>query len=375
MGEIADTQIVKKVVQVPLYSNKSVVVRGAGTTSGQAYEKIYRLHCPADILSNPFHADAFGLQSSTPVKGVHKLQNLRSLDVPHVLDTGKSDEQTQQDFLSLITQDKLKFLSLELQKESEYATKVLQQLKTLKNLQRIHLTIKAEDALVLLLNQSLTRESQIKHVDVCFDVSSVGEGSERERAQASVQDFEIKFPRYMKHLRSLCLWNICDKNFTETLFDMAAQSRLRSLSLSLAHEGKSLPNFSEALAGFTALQHLHLSRVFYAKIDQSIFLDFVIQGLKVLSLDQINFTDQQFKEFLERINESRALIELKLQQVPLDTDFKLNLFNGFLAGNKKLRKVTLSQNMLSDLEILSQIFINKTMKQLCLTEQSYTKSS
>jgi len=95
----------------------------------------------------------------------------------------------------------------------------------------------------------------------------------------------------MKHLKSLALWNICDRNFTETLFDMASQSRLKSLSLSLVNEDQSLPNFSEALAGFRALEHLHLCRILYAKIDQNIFLEFVIQNLKVLSLDQINFTD------------------------------------------------------------------------------------
>ena len=49
--------------------------------------------------------------------------------------------------------------------------------------------------------------------------------------------------------------------------------------------------------------------------------------------------------------------------------------NGFLAGNKRLKKVTLSQNMLNNLDVLSQIFINKTMKEICIIEQSYFKTS
>lgn len=84
-------------------------------------------------------------------------------------------------------------------------------------------------------------------------------------------------------------------------------------------------------------------------------------------MDAINFNDHQFKEFLEQINESKSLRTLKFSRIPLDTDFKLGLMNSFLAGNKKLSRVFLSQNMLNSLEILSQIFINKCLKEICLT--------
>jgi len=158
----------------------------------------------------------------------------------------------------------------------------------------------------------------------------------------------------MKHLHSLALSNICDKYFTETLFDMASQSRLKSLSLSLANEHQSLANFSEALCRFKALEKLHLSKILYAKINQPIFLGFIVESnLKSLSLENINFSDQQFKTFLEKINENKNLREIKLQAIYLDTDFKLGLMNGFMAGNKKLAKITLSSNMLNNLEILS----------------------
>lgn len=59
----------------------------------------------------------------------------------------------------------------------------------------------------------------------------------------------------------------------------------------------------------------------------------------------------------------------------MDTDFKLGLMNGFMAGNKKLVKITLSANMLNNLEILSQMFINKVLKEIVLVQQSYFKTS
>lgn len=59
----------------------------------------------------------------------------------------------------------------------------------------------------------------------------------------------------------------------------------------------------------------------------------------------------------------------------MDTDFKLGLMNGFMAGNKKLVKITLSSNMLNNLEILSQMFINKVLKEIVLVQQSYFKTS
>ena len=40
--------------------------------------------------------------------------------------------------------------------------------------------------------------------------------------------------------------------------------------------------------------------------------------------------------------------------------------NGFMAGNKKLNKITLSANMLNNLEVLSQMFINKVLKEIVI---------
>lgn len=174
----------------------------------------------------------------------------------------------------------------------------------------------------------------------------------------------------MKHLKSLSLHNIADKNFTETMFDMACQRKLKFFSFSLLNENQNLPNFSEALSNFKSLQTLNLSNILYGKINHTVFLSFIKKSLNLttLSLDAINFNDHQFKEFLEQINESKSLRTLKFSRIPLDTDFKLGLMNSFLAGNKKLQRVFLSQNMLNSLEILSQIFINKCLKEICLTQ-------
>ncbi len=115
-------------------------------------------------------------------------------------------------------QKRLIFLSFELQTESNFANKVLQQLKSLKNLERIHLTVKVIDGLIILMNQSLNRESRIKHVDICFDVNNSIKMSECNQTLASVKDFEIKLSRYMKHLN-------------RSHFETSAKKYLRRFSL------------------------------------------------------------------------------------------------------------------------------------------------
>lgn len=64
-----------------------------------------------------------------------------------------------------------------------------------------------------------------------------------------------------------------------------------------------------------------------------------------------------------------------MQQIYLDTDFKIELMTGFMAGNKRLKKVTLSQNMINNLELLSQMYINRSMKELSLVLQQYFKTT
>jgi hypothetical protein len=65
--------------------------------------------------------------------------------------------------------------------------------------------------MVDILNKNLTKEVMFKQLEVNF-TNTTKQG----------EQYEIKFPKYLKNLRSLSLHNICDKNFTETLFDMAS---------------------------------------------------------------------------------------------------------------------------------------------------------
>ena len=47
-----------------------------------------------------------------------------------------------------------------------------------------------------------------------------------------------------------------------------------------------------------------------------------------------------------------------MESVDLDTDFKQNILNSFMAANKNLIKIKLSNCKITNLNIISQIFIN-----------------
>jgi hypothetical protein len=83
----------------------------------------------------------------------------------------------------------------------------------------------------------------------------------------------IKFPKYLKKLKSLKLHGIWHKDFTETLFDMASQRRLRTLSLTFVSD-LILPNFSEALSKFLSLTNLELGNLSLAKVNTSVLWDY-----------------------------------------------------------------------------------------------------
>lgn len=294
--------------------------------------------------------------------------------MPYAFSPLSYDQDQATDILKLIKSDVLKHLSFQVKYESQGLVQSLEAIKSLRNLEKLQINLHVKDSLLKLLNKNLTRECRVRDLDIVFCQEAASD-YQRDKKHEPVS-FEIKFPLYLKHLRRLALTNICDKNFTETLFDMASQSKLKALSLSMINDQQSLPNFAEAIARFTALESLHLSKIQYNKINQGIFLSFINQSnLRSLSLDAINFSDSQFKVFLQKINDSQNLQELSLQQIYLDTDFKLELMNSFLAGNKRLTKITLAQNMLNSLEVLSQIFVNKKLRELTLMQQSFFKTS
>lgn len=92
------------------------------------------------------------------------------------------------------------------------------------------------------------------------------------------------------------LLNIADKNFSETMFDMASIRKLKELNLSFLPD-LSLPGFSEALSKFTGLQSLRLSQIsnWGQRIDSGTILKFIGEqavNLRALSLDLISFSDE-----------------------------------------------------------------------------------
>lgn len=90
--------------------------------------------------------------------------------------------------------------------------------------------------------------------------------------------------------------NIADKNFSETMFDMASTRKLRELNLCFVPD-LSLPGFSEALSKFTGLHSLRISQItsWGVRINGPILLKYLSHGatcLRSLSLDSISFTDE-----------------------------------------------------------------------------------
>lgn len=84
-------------------------------------------------------------------------------------------------------------------------------MKHTRKLKKLTLTVNMKQDMIDILNKSLSKESNFKQLSITFTNSS-----------KSSEQYEIKFPKYLKHLKSLSMLNICDKHFTETLFDMGS---------------------------------------------------------------------------------------------------------------------------------------------------------
>ena len=56
----------------------------------------------------------------------------------------------------------------------------------------------------------------------------------------------------------------------------------------------------------------------------------------------------------------------------MDSDYKVELLTGFVGSNKNgIARLELSENMLPNLDVLSQIYINKNLKELTLMSQTF----
>lgn len=174
--------------------------------------------------------------------------------------------------------------------------------------------------------------------------------------------------------------NVADKNFSETMFDMASIRKLKELNLSFIPD-LSLPQFSEALSKFIGLQSLRVSQItnWGQRINANTLLTFIADGainLRNLTLDLISFSDDQFKALLTAISKSRSLRSLTLSSVHLDTDYKVELLTSFIGNNKNiLSKLTLAENQLTSLDtLLSLMYLNKSLKELSILNQTYFRS-
>lgn len=215
------------------------------------------------------------------------------------------------------------------------------------------------------MNNTLNKQCQIEDLHISF--------KHQQGEKSSLTP--IKFPKYLKKLKAMTLENVWHKEFTETLFDMASQKRLKKLSLSFVG-GLMMPSFSEALAKFTGLASLKLAKLNYAMINQSIFLDQLqtSQSLTSLHLDAIELTDEQYRQLLASLKLSDSLVQLTLSRMALDSEYKQNLFNSFLSSSRTLKGVYLDTNRLPSLEVLSQMFVNKSLHTLEIVNQNLVKN-
>ena len=120
-----------------------------------------------------------------------------------------------------------------------------------------------------------------------------------------------------KKLKRLKLSNVWHRDFTESLFDMASQRRLKVLDLQFVPDVP-LPNFCEALSKFRQLQRLILTSLNFNKINESIFIEFLklAPNLSALHLDSVEISNQ-LANILKAFRHSDSLIELRLANIPI----------------------------------------------------------
>ena len=117
-------------------------------------------------------------------------------------------------------------------------------------MKRLIITVNLKADIIDILNKNLGKDANLKSLAIYFATN--------QGVSSGENNYEIKFHKYLKNLRTLHLVNISDKNFSETMFDMASIRKLRELNLCFVPD-LSLPGFSEALSKFTGLHSLRLS--------------------------------------------------------------------------------------------------------------------
>ena len=121
-----------------------------------------------------------------------------------------------EELISIVQQDILEELSFDIKGANSGYLELFQALKHCSKLKTLLLNVKP--SMIWILNKGLNKEISIKTLKINFAIETT-------------EHFELKFPKYLKHLRSLTLNNIADKNLTDTLMDMASLSRINELTL------------------------------------------------------------------------------------------------------------------------------------------------
>lgn len=211
--------------------------------NGYEYEKFYMVReNKLSYLGNE-HQDVVGLRTIAQLNNLSSsLRQLKVLHHPYLFSAFAKDQVP--DLKALLSANQLEELSFEMKLECSEYSEVFELIRTRATaLKKLQLTVATKPEIMDVLNKKITKESAFKSLIVNFV-------SHSSSTTPTPTDFQVKFHKYPKNLRTLALTNIGDKNFSETLFDMACIRRLRDLTLSFTPD-LSLPNFTEALSKFS----------------------------------------------------------------------------------------------------------------------------
>ena len=100
MAELME-KLVRKVVEIPLFSNNTLVIRGFDDLVPQfndiigvdyEFDKFYRINEKLDNLEGSMHQDIIGMRSLYAVKNLSKLSKMRSLVMPYAFSPINNDQ-------------------------------------------------------------------------------------------------------------------------------------------------------------------------------------------------------------------------------------------------------------------------------------------
>lgn len=159
----------KKCIDLPIFSNSSIVVRGGCNHPSECdFDKFYKVNEKINVLEGDDHQDIVGLRSLYSIKNLRDLKQLEVLIMPYAFNPINNDQDQVQDILELLKADQLKAFSFEVKMDHAILPEVFKALKNMKNLTDLQLNISSRDKFIALLNQNLNRESNIKLININF---------------------------------------------------------------------------------------------------------------------------------------------------------------------------------------------------------------